>query len=112
MARGGAGAALGVLGVGAALGVGRRPPSPRRSAVRRGVAPAPTLGSLGFCIGFCVVLFGNGMVLNEFCTGAVVLGLSYYWFCIRFERMFVWFCMSLFCLTYKFNYCLVYLCEF
>ena len=49
---GGAGAALGVRGVGVALRVGLRPPPPRRSAVWRGVAPAPPLGSRGdfsFC---------------------------------------------------------------
>ena len=48
VARGGAGAALGVLGVvGADLRVGHRPPSPRRSAGWRGVAPAPPLGVHG-----------------------------------------------------------------
>ena len=52
MARGGAGAALGVLGVGVALRVGLRPPPPRRSAVWRGVAPAPPLGSRGY-FSFC-----------------------------------------------------------
>ena len=36
---------FGVLGGGAALRVGHRPPSPRRSAGWRGVAPAPPLGT-------------------------------------------------------------------
>ena len=80
--RGGAGAALGVLGVGAALRVGHRPPSPRRSAVWRGVAPGPPpLGSIvrllcgccmvvvwllyGCCIGFEWILFDSGLVLGN-----------------------------------------------
>ena len=48
--------------MGAALRVGLRPPPPRRSAVWRGLAPAPPLGSKGFS--FCMRIGAQG---GRFC---------------------------------------------